>query len=220
VISEARSFAAGMGHPRALEVVSRPGVRAWLIVVIGNLVCAACSHPYGTPTITGHSATETWAPGAGSGSLSVTEHPPALRAGVAVTPVPLLTRVLVTYPLPWRRTRAAAVHQCRGHALCTPVHGPPGIWFADIHRNLSCGTAPEGDYRHPVAACRALTALDAASHRKPRLACACPMILAKTPSWAVRGTIHGARVNLALDPCSLCDMGAGAQRAGSLLTPR
>jgi len=219
VITEARSFAAGMGHPHALQVVSRPGVRSWLIVVTGNLVCAACSHPYGTPAISGHSATETWAPGQGARSLSVTEHPPALRPGVTVTAVPLLTRVRVGYSLPWRRTRTAAVRECGGEARCRVVRAQPRIWVADVHRRLSCGRAPAGDYLNPARACRALRILGAVWHAKPQLVCACPAVLVGSLAGRVRGTIAGARVDIPLDPCSLCDMGAGAERAAGVLTP-
>jgi hypothetical protein len=220
VIAEARAFAAGLGHPQTLAVVSRPGVHSWLIVVRGRLVCGECSHPYGTAPVTGAAATETWLPGRGMVSLSVTEHPPALRSDVTVTPVPLLTRVTIAYPLlPWRPSRAAAVRDCRGQPRCRVVRAQKGIWFADVHRQLSCGAVPAGDYRNPARACRALRVLGAAWHGKPRYVCACAAILVGTPQSGVRGTLAGARAEIPLDSCALCGMGTGAERAAGALTP-
>ena len=219
VVAQARAFAAGLGQPQTLRVVQRPGVASWLIVVTGNLVCGTCSHPAGTPTNTGRAASETWTPGSGATTLSVTEHPPALRPGVSVTEVPLLTRVLIGYALPWHRTRAAAVRDCRGQPRCRPVRAQRRIWFADVHRRLSCGAVPAGDYRAPARACRALRVLGAAWHGKPQLVCGCPAILVGTPRWGVRGTLAGARVDIPLNPCALCGMGAGAERAAGVLTP-
>jgi hypothetical protein len=216
VVAQARAFAAGLGQPQTLRVVQRPGVASWLIVVTGNLVCGTCSHPAGTPTITGRAASETWTPGAGGTTLSVTEHPPALRSGVTVTPVPLLTRVEIGYSLPWRRTRAAAVRDCRGEPRCRAVRAQPRIWVADVHRRLSCGTVPAGDYRDPARACQAVRLLGAA---KPQLVCACPAMLVGTLAGRVRGTLAGARVSISLDPCALCGMGAGAHAAAGVLTP-
>jgi len=218
VITVARSFAAGMGHPHVLQVVSRPGVRSWLIVVTGNLVCGACSHPSGTPTISGHSATETWAPGQGAGSLSVTEHPPALRPGVTVTPVPLLTRVTVDYPLGAVRSRSAALTRCAGQTDCRVVHAQRHVWFADVHRRLTCGATPAGTYADPTAACRALRTLDRISHQPRTVACGCTLILSGTPPSVVRGTVDGTRLRVTIDGCSLCGLGSrGSQAAGMLM---
>jgi hypothetical protein len=217
VVAQARAFAAGLGQPHTLRVVQRPGVASWLIVVTGNLVCGGCSHPAGTPTITGHAASETWTPGAGATTLSVTEHPPALRPGVTVTPLPLITRVTVGYPLGPAQSRSAAQSRCAGQPACRIVRVQHRFWFADVHRRLTCGAAPAGTYADPAAACRALRMLDRISRQPRTTACACPMILSGIPPSVVRGTVDGARVRITVDSCALCGLGAPAQRAADVL---
>jgi hypothetical protein len=219
VISQARSFAAGMGQPRTLRVVQRPDRASWLIVVTGDLVCGSCSHPYGTPTITGNAASETWTPGGGATTVSVTEHPPALRRGVTVTRVTLLTQVTVAYPLGPLRSRSAARSRCAGQPDCRITRAQRRFWFADVRRHLTCGATPAGTYSHPAAACRALRTLDRIS-RKPRtIACGCAAIIEGTPPSVVRGTVDGARTRIAVDSCSLCGLGAGAEHAAGVLIP-
>jgi hypothetical protein len=186
-------------------------------VVTGNLVCGACSRPYGTPRITGHAATETWTPGRGTTAMSVTQHPPALRSGVTVTPVPLLTRVRVDYPLGPARSRPAAQARCAGEPDCRVVRAQQRFWFADVHRNLTCGAVPAGDYRDPARACRALHALAAAWPGKPDYVCACPGVFVGARHAGVHGTVLGAHIDIPLDPCALCGLGAGAERAAQAL---
>lgn len=218
VVAQARAFAAGLGQPQTLRVVQRPGVASWLIVVTGNLVCGTCSHPAGTPTITGRAASETWTPGAGATTLSVTEHPPALRSGVTVTPVPLLTRVRVGYPLGPVQSRSAALTRCADRPGCRVVEAQHGIWFADVRRRLSCGAAPAGNYPNPAAACRALRILDRIVVRTGGSSrCLCPLILDGTPPSAVHGTIHGSPLRLSIDACSLCGLGSRASQAAATL---
>jgi hypothetical protein len=217
VISEARSFAAGLGQPRTLEVVQRPGKASWLIVVTGSLVCGVCSHPSGTPTITGHAATEAWTPGGGAATLSVTDRAPALRPGVTVTPVPLLTRVKVDYPLGPAQSRSAAQARCAGQPGCRIVRVQHRFWFADVHRHVTCGATPAGTYANPAAACRALRRLDRISRQPRTTACACPLMLSGTPPSVIRGTVDGARVRIKVDTCSLCGLGARAQQPADVL---
>ncbi|HEU0194398.1 MAG TPA: hypothetical protein VFQ71_09380 [Gaiellales bacterium] len=217
VITEARSFAEGLGRPRTLQVVERPDRSSWLIVVTGNLVCGACSHPAGTPTITGHAASETWTPDGGTTTVSVTEHPPALRPGVTVTDVPLLTRVSVDYPLGPLQSRAAARARCAGQPGCRVVRAQRRFWFADVHRHLACGAAPAGTYANPAGACRALRRLYRISREPQTAACGCVLILSGTPPSVVRGTVDGARARISVDSCSLCGLGTQASHAAATL---
>jgi hypothetical protein len=145
----------------------------------------------------------------------------------AATPA---TSLRVSYPVGNVVRQRSQLAACPAGAACRNMRLPGcpanavgcvevSEWARIAVRRLTCSPS-SGNYLNPGAACRALDDLERQIQSGHTDVCQCPMVLDGYHRAQAVGSYQHHRVQIALDECSLCGLGAQAAQDVAVLMPQ